>query len=297
MDDCRRSSQAVSSGSRVPLALFTDERIKGLSNGAKLVIAFMAGRTAMIAEKGWTDKYGNEYIEYPVQEISQDLNCGKDKAMKILAELEGKDAPGLIRRVRRGQGKPDMIYFSAILKLVFKQHLEVGTSDRKNSISQGIYNNYNYSQRSSNNYNFNPMGDIHIISNQSNEGSNNERYDGFDASACIELIRENINYDVLISDSILTKEYLDEIMEIITEVVYCRNEYIRVGKLEYPKKLVVGRFEKLNMFHIQYISNCLSECTKKVTNIKAYLLTSLFNAPATLNHYTQAEVNHDFYGS
>ena len=34
--------------------------------------------------------------------------------------------------------------------------------------------------------------------------------------------------------------------------------------------------------------------TKKVTNIKAYVLTVLFNASATADHYYQAEVNHDF---
>ena len=31
-------------------------------------------------------------------------------------------------------------------------------------------------------------------------------------------------------------------------------------------------------------------------NIKAYLLTALYNAPATINSYYQAEVNHDMYG-
>ena len=35
---------------------------------------------------------------------------------------------------------------------------------------------------------------------------------------------------------------------------------------------------------------------KRQGNIKAYLLTALYNAPATIHSYYQAEVNHDMYG-
>ena len=31
-------------------------------------------------------------------------------------------------------------------------------------------------------------------------------------------------------------------------------------------------------------------------NIKAYLLAALYNAPATMDSYYRAEVNHDLYG-
>ena len=36
--------------------------------------------------------------------------------------------------------------------------------------------------------------------------------------------------------------------------------------------------------------------TTKVANIKAYLITALYNAPNTMSHYYTAEVNHDMYG-
>ena len=41
----------------------------------------------------------------------------------------------------------------------------------------------------------------------------------------------------------------------------------------------------------------LHENTTKVRNIRAYLLTSLYNAPTTINSYYTALVNHDMYGS
>ena len=45
------------------------------------------------------------------------------------------------------------------------------------------------------------------------------------------------------------------------------------------------------------ILTCLGANTTKVGNIKAYLLTTLYNAPMTISNYYTAEVNHDLYGS
>lgn len=42
--------------------------------------------------------------------------------------------------------------------------------------------------------------------------------------------------------------------------------------------------------------SCLTANTKKVGNIRAYLLTVLYNATLTVNNYYTTEVNHDLYG-
>ena len=41
---------------------------------------------------------------------------------------------------------------------------------------------------------------------------------------------------------------------------------------------------------------CMKNTTTKITNIKAYMVTTLYNAPSTINHYYQQEVQHDMYG-
>ena len=38
------------------------------------------------------------------------MNCGRDKAMKLLAELDTGKGVGLIERIKQGQGKPTRIY-------------------------------------------------------------------------------------------------------------------------------------------------------------------------------------------
>ena len=40
----------------------------------------------------------------------------------------------------------------------------------------------------------------------------------------------------------------------------------------------------------------MKNTTTKISNIKAYMLTALYNAPNTINHYYQQEVKHDMYG-
>ena len=39
----------------------------------------------------------------------------------------------------------------------------------------------------------------------------------------------------------------------------------------------------------------MKETTTNIINIKAYLLTALFNAPSTIDHYYQQKVQHDLH--
>ena len=48
------------------------------------------------------------YIIFKQEEIMEKLSCAKQKAVKLLEELEGKY--GLIERRRQGLGRPNLIY-------------------------------------------------------------------------------------------------------------------------------------------------------------------------------------------
>ena len=47
---------------------------------------------------------------------------------------------------------------------------------------------------------------------------------------------------------------------------------------------------------MEYVIGCMHDTNTKITNIKAYMVTALYNAPSTMNHYYQQEVQHDMYG-
>ena len=71
---------------------------------------------------------------------------------------------------------------------------------------------------------------------------------------------------------------------------------IRIGGQDFPLEVVKSRLLKLNSEHISYVVSSLKSNTTKVRNIRAYLLTALYNAPTTISSYYTALVNHDLYG-
>ena len=111
-----------------------------------------------------------------------------------------------------------------------------------------------------------------------------------------ELIQENIGYDILLSEMPYDQERIDEIVELLVETVCSTKKYIRVAGSDYPAEVVRSRLLKLDTEHIRFVFDCLKENTTKIRNIKQYLLTTLYNAPATIDNYYSALVQHDLYG-
>lgn len=113
---------------------------------------------------------------------------------------------------------------------------------------------------------------------------------------CRELIRENIRYDDLIREHPWDAEQLDEMVELMVEAACSRRESIRVAGNDFPQAVVRSRLLKLDDGHIRFVFDCLKNNTTQVRNIKQYLLTTLYNAPVTMENYYSAQVNHDLYG-
>ena len=111
-----------------------------------------------------------------------------------------------------------------------------------------------------------------------------------------EIIKDNIDYDILIQDSKMDKDRLDEIVEIMLETVCTARKTIRIAGDDYPAELVKSKFMKLNSSHVEFVLDCMRENTTKIRNIKQYLKAVLFNAPSTIDSYYTALVNHDLYG-
>lgn len=124
------------------------------------------------------------------------------------------------------------------------------------------------------------------------------KMDGMDdIHAYIGLIKENIEYDHYMKyGDVQDKELYDELFEIICEVICVKHRTVRIGGEDYPYELVKSKFLKLNSSHLNYVIGCMKNTTTKITNIKAYMVTALYNAPSTISHYYQQEVQHDMYG-
>lgn len=112
-----------------------------------------------------------------------------------------------------------------------------------------------------------------------------------------QIVKENIDYEILKAEMKYRYELLDELVEIIVDVVAVRRKSIRIGSADYPYELVRGKFLKLDSGHIQYVLDSMEKTTTHIANIKAYLLTALYNAPNTISNYYSAEVNYYEYGN
>ena len=107
------------------------------------------------------------------------------------------------------------------------------------------------------------------------------------------LILENIEYDYLCREFSLYREDLDEIVELIVETVCAKRQATRIAGSDFPHEVVRSRFLKLTSEHIRFVMDCMKKNTTDVRNMKQYLLTTLFNAPTTINNYYTSQVNHD----
>ena len=111
-----------------------------------------------------------------------------------------------------------------------------------------------------------------------------------------ELIRENICYDDFVRERPYDAGQLDEMVELMVEAVCSKKKNIRVAGNDFPQAVVMSRLLKLDREHIRFVFDCLRENTTQVRNMKQYLLTVLYNAPATIENHYAAQVNHDLYG-
>ena len=379
----------------VPKVLFTAECFKSLSCEAKVLYGLMLDRMSLSIKNRWFDDEDRVYIIFTVDEIAELMNCGTQKAVKLIKELDTSNGIGLIEKKRLGLGKPNVIYVkNFMIKEIPNQLMKTDNVQKqeeyfteetvmgenagkiadmqsegnfqeeianlqkqeeergKSAISQNCENhhskivkitnqelsesqfknseNHNSGMMKTTNQEF-PESQFNNYENQnsgmmkmeiqefSKSQSNKTDINNTDLSETDiiqsyqiqsrspvspdkrDVIEEMKIYRELIQERIEYKyheqEDVDELVELMVEVMMMPDDStIRIAGVDKPVALVKNRFMKLNYSHIEYVLFCLHRNTTKVGNIKAYLLTTLYNAPLTISNYYQAEVNHDMYG-
>lgn len=111
-----------------------------------------------------------------------------------------------------------------------------------------------------------------------------------------EIISENLEADCVREQSAADAGIVDDIVELMVETVCSTRDYIRVGKEDRPAAVVKSRLLKLERKHLEYVLWCFRRNTTEVRNIRAYLLTTLYNSYFSANSGTMAQVQHDLYG-
>lgn len=100
---------------RIPKLLFTSEHFKNLSSDAKILYGLMLDRMALSIKNQWFDEKNRAYIYFSIEDIMELLNCGRNKAIKSLQELDDETGIGLIAKRRQGFGKANIIYVKSFM--------------------------------------------------------------------------------------------------------------------------------------------------------------------------------------
>lgn len=323
---------------RVPKVLFTAECFKSLSCEAKVLYGLMLDRMSLSIKNRWFDEEDRVYIIFTVEEIAELLNCGTQKAVKLMKELDDNQGIGLIEKKRLGLGKPNVIYVKNFIlkekcspeqrgkapenlgntqnsenhnsRIVKTTNQELPESQFKNDenhtsriveITTQEVTNSQSNNTDINNTDFNEtdFNEIDSIQSYLSPSAGEVRPVGEDVIERMEtyraLIQENIDYECFLDRR--EKEDVDELIELMVEILMMPDDsVVRIGGADKPVSVVKSRFLKLTYSHIEYVLFSLHRNTSKVANIRAYLLTTLYNSSMTMNHYYQAEVNHDLYG-
>lgn len=103
--------------------------------------------------------------------------------------------------------------------------------------------------------------------------------------AAEEQFKDQIDYDAIWIDRPFDRKLLNEIVGLAVDVLTSNAKTIRVNQEERPLGIVQGMYKKLDKFTVEYVIDSIKQCTRKANNIRAVLLTALYNATLTANSY------------
>lgn len=310
---------------RIPKILFTSPRFRCLSDSAKLLYGLMLDRMGLSIKNGWVDSENRAYIFFTTKDVMAQMNCGSEKATKILAELDGVKGVGLIERKKRGQGKPSIIYLKKFTNAKPepepKTEPELSSSESQNqdfekqksqnfenpnlsfSESENMdlrktkcnNNKYNNTEKNETDLsNINPSHQSTAVTvTEGHEQENPERWiDRYNKN--INFIKQRIEYDTLVLS--YDPQIVMNCVHIMAEILTVDTDYYKIENKKYPGRLIQMRIRELDFATLDSFLLHFERRTDKIHNMKSYLITSLFNAVSTAASQIHNMVAYDMYG-
>ena len=277
---------------RIPKALYTDPRYRGMDALAKQLYGLFLDRLDLSLKNGWFDEDGRVYIIYTLKEAMDALGCANQKATKLFNELEKY---GLIERKHQGLCKPNLIYVLDFLDRsedgnasedFFSSHVRSHENHESGVMDFTCPESWKSHGINTNIINTDKNDTDPILSGWDKDGIEQRQ-------SCEDYFREVLEIDLLRRRYVTERETIDGILDLVTDVCCTKRKMVRIAGDDKPAEAVKSRFMKLNAGHIEYIIHCLSNNSAKVRNIKQYLLAALYNGPSTISPYYQSMVKYD----
>jgi len=307
---------------KVPKLLVTDKMFENLSASAKFLYGLMLDRVCLSLQNGWIDDNGNVYIYFTLNEVRQNLGCGADKAVALLAELDGKKGIGLIERKKQGQGRPTIIYVKNFVTAAPGQTVDkpkseqIQTSEKPMSETAQTTENQKSRLRFSRSQDFgksdtNKTDSIKTDFSQTDSsihqpdgcdgwsGSQSEKQSAPDLSD-IERLKEEV------SGQVYLHSFLDErgqdgqptykpglvraVFSVIIELLIHTGDSIFIDGGSVNTEYVKNQVRAMRPADFEYVLKGLQNNTNPVRNMKAYIRTAVYRAVSMSDaHYDYDE--------
>ena len=278
---------------RIPKLLFTDEAFKDLSSDAKVLYGILLDRMSLSMKNNWIDEENKVYIIFTIEEIANIMCCATQKATKILQELDDKKGIGLVEKKRLGLGKPNILYVKNFIIQETKEQTDVQEEITNQELLQS--QNQNDENHNSGNVIFTKQELLKSQCNKTNynktEYSNTEYNNttpispskdrAMEMEEIEKILKHQIDYPALIEEQPKEKEKIDLMINLMTEAIQNKTD-IRINQSRIAYKTVREQLLSLQKEHIKYVLLVLRENKQKIINLRAYLLSLLYNAPVNI---------------
>ena len=278
---------------RIPKLLFTDEAFKDLSSDAKVLYGILLDRMSLSMKNNWIDEENKVYIIFTIEEIANIMCCATQKATKILQELDDKKGIGLVEKKRLGLGKPNILYVKNFIIQETKEQTDVQEEITNQELLQS--QNQNDENHNSGNVIFTKQELLKSQCNKTNynktEYSNTEYNNttpispskdrAMEMEEIERILKHQIDYPALIEEQPEEKEKIDLMINLMTEAIQNKTD-IRINQSRTAYKTVREQLLSLQKEHIKYVLSVLRENKQKIINLRAYLLSLLYNAPVNI---------------
>ena len=290
---------------KIPKILYTDSIFKTLSSDAKVLYAILLDRMSLSMKNGWLDEENKVFIIFTIDEIEETMNIGRNKAINIMKEIQDF---GLIEKKRRGLGKPNIIYVKSFLvetkeenrtaeeetsedrslNVKFQEVSKVNLQKFEKQTSRNLENkpqevsktNCNKTNTNKTEYSNTDFNHTSPRSPSKTSGINHQEQDP-EVEETIQTLKQNIEYLSLIEERAEEKETIDLMLNLMTEVIKNKTDR-RINQSRIPFERLKEQLLTLKKEHIDYVLLVLSENKNKISNLRAYLLSLLYNASVNI---------------
>lgn len=243
---------------------------------------------------GLKKKFRSDILQRSYQQLAEQFGITKRDATNAIVELEKL---GVVRRIFRMKEINGQIYSNVLFleldvdileKLTYPEQAEEEAPEAKGRCPPGVSPKSGrgvteIGERVSPK----PEGGITEMreiytKNTTKEYSTKNSYLSYPETE--ELVKEQISYAALKHDYPYD-DRIDELLGIMVEVLDSGTEVIRVNREDKPAEVVKAQFQKIGKQHIEFVLHCMSESSTKARNIRALLITALYNSVNTISSY------------